>query len=81
MSKMHPSLEGFADWLEKQSPEGAYNYDHCRNCASAQYHKSLGIEYDIEVSVARGLEDIAEAEPNTFGACARRARFVVENLD
>jgi hypothetical protein len=41
-----PSLEGFVAWLERQDPQGTYNYWNVEgDCDVAQYVRSLGYSY------------------------------------
>jgi len=70
MSGMQPSVEGFAQFCESKPPEERYEYVS-HNCACHQYYKFLGIPYQ---DGPNPLEDIALWWPETFGACAQRAR-------
>jgi hypothetical protein len=41
------SIEAFTDWCEKKPAGEEYEFTDCRNCAFAQYLKSLGFERPI----------------------------------
>jgi len=79
MSKMHPSLEGFRDWLRTKPPTERYRYTNDRVCAISQYYQSLGLRYTFRVSNTPSNFDMgdigsiaARDEPWTFGAAAER---------
>jgi len=70
-----PSLAGFIEWLEKQPPEGEYNWGNCAICACAQYFEGDWNKHDI-VQAKDGirLDGLAIGRPRTYGALLKRAR-------
>lgn len=74
------SIEAFADWLEKQPPEGEYDYCSFSRCAISQYCRWLGFK-DVWTSARIGFElahhAVVDCDPQTFGAAAARAREAI----
>jgi hypothetical protein len=81
------SMESLVNWLEQQPPEKTYNYYSNRNCLVAQYLKSNGHEdvlifsmghwqdhNDIDRLFPIKFDDVAVAQPRTFGAALKRAK-------
>lgn len=71
------SIEAFADWCERKPADEAYDYDDCENCACGQFSHFLGVERDYELPGGFWITaqvHAARAEPNTFGALAKRLR-------
>lgn len=79
-------LRSFVDWLERQPPEGAYDYRDGDTCVAAQYHLAMfgSLEtYNYRLQdVSPDLWRVAVGSPSpegmraewTFGAALARAR-------
>ena len=81
MSKMHPSVEGFADFLASKPPEETYRCADIRICATTQYYKSLGLRWQdqrdnsldvILVDIAAKMDAVKYTR--SFGYAAQCAR-------
>jgi hypothetical protein len=76
----YPSLDGFIAWLETKDPQECYHFPDCKACACGQYSASLGefwlrrTEGGVVSFVYHGLNELARAEPWTFGALLKRAK-------
>lgn len=90
MSAPFNSIHSLIAWLEKQPPEGEYDYRSNNECLIGQYFKALGIgvapngigPYDWWDTngkthlLSAEFRDTAIGRPRTFGAALTRARAV-----
>jgi hypothetical protein len=86
------STETLVDWLETKPANETYSYFEHRSCLVAQYLTDKG--YDNVFAYSMGhfdhggatdarfpmvFDDIAAAEPRTFGAALKRAKKALED--
>lgn len=86
MSRPILSLDGLIDWLRTKDPNEYYRYTDTKGCLLFQYIKACGLPVhsvgdnywrDIETRrehhFDRVLNDVAGADPHTFGGALERA--------
>ena len=79
------SYEDFADFCETMPPEEIYEYSKSEACACAQWAESMGRFDEWYCKWAEGdtpwgkVDRIAEIQPWTFGALAKRLRAAANN--
>ena len=75
---IHPDMESFQIFCERQRPEKAYHWESASICACGQFAKRLKVDDWVHIGVgAEGVfwitaNDLASRHPRTFGALADR---------
>jgi hypothetical protein len=71
------SLVGFIAWLRTKNPNEEYEWGDPKNCACAQYFKTLPQGDNIwGTLISQQLDLLAIGLPRTFGALLERAEKV-----